>query len=106
MLKTLEDAYKVSSLLKNPLSALEGFYWLTLGGAKALKLNQFIGNFDSGNEADFIVIDVAASNVIRHRVEHVNSIEELLFCLMILGDDRLIEKTYIQGQLAYSKDLY
>ncbi|MEP7067959.1 MAG: guanine deaminase, partial [Usitatibacter sp.] len=55
MLRTLAEAYKVAQLQGQPFSALRGFYLATLGGARALRLDQQIGSFVTGREADFIV---------------------------------------------------
>ena len=104
MLQTLQDAYKVSSLVGDPLDALTGFYLLTLGGARAIKLDSYIGNFEVGKEADFLVLDPSATDILKERSSHTSSLEELLFCFMILGDDRLIRKTYVYGQEVYSKE--
>lgn len=98
MLKTLSDSYKVQQLQGVSLSPFQAFYRATLGAAKALKLDQQIGNFESGKEADFIAIDLHASDFLRFRFSHCETIEQLLFAIMILGDDRLIANTWIMGE--------
>jgi guanine deaminase len=98
MLQTLQDAYKVSALKGEPLNAIDAFYTITLGGAKALQLDGLIGNFDKGKEADFIVIDLSKNELLDYRTRHA-LLEELLFALMILGDDRVIKATYLMGEL-------
>jgi guanine deaminase len=97
MLQTLQDAYKVSAIKGDPLQPFDAFYSITLGGAKALLLDGLIGNFDKGKEADFVVIDPTQSEVLNYRT-HNASLEEMLFALMILGDDRLIKATYLMGE--------
>jgi guanine deaminase len=97
MLQTLQDAYKVSALKGEPLSAMDAFYAITLGGAKALQLDALIGNFDKGKEADFVVIDLSKDELIDYRTRDA-SLEELLFALMTLGDDRVIKATYLMGE--------
>ena len=99
MLQTLQDAYKVSALKGEPLSAMDAFYAITLGGAKALQLDGMIGNFDKGKEADFVIIDLSKDELIQYRTRDA-SLEELLFAMMILGDDRVIKATYLMGKLA------
>jgi guanine deaminase len=39
------------------ISWFEALYLATLGGAKALGLSDQIGNFESGKDADFVVVD-------------------------------------------------
>ncbi|NCA84505.1 MAG: guanine deaminase [Clostridia bacterium] len=98
MLQTLQDAYKVSALKGEPLNAMDAFYSITLGGAKALLLDGMIGNFDIGKEADFVVIDPTQSELINYRTRDA-SLDEMLFALMILGDDRVIKATYLMGEM-------
>ena len=97
LIRTLGEAYKVSQVHKQPLSALRGWYLATLGGAKALYLDSFIGNFTSGKEADFIVIDTSTIEELDYRLQGVESLSERLFALMIMGDERNIYATHIQG---------
>ena len=61
------------------------------------------GNFDSNKEADFIVIDLKATELIKNKLETSNNISDILFNLMTLGDDRLIKEVYILGQNIYKK---
>ncbi len=103
MLQTLNEAYKVQQLIGNTLPASRGIYLATLGSAEALYLDHKIGNFVAGKEADFIVMDYQATPLIKHRIEVANTIEEVLFALMILGDDRAISATHIMGECVYSK---
>ena len=53
-----------------------------------------------GKEADFIVVDAHASSATSRRARTTSSIDELLFSLIFLGDDRNISATYIQGSRA------
>jgi cytosine/adenosine deaminase-related metal-dependent hydrolase len=57
MLRTLGEAYKVAQLQSYRLRASEAFYHATLGGAARCRLDDKIGNFQPGKEADFVVID-------------------------------------------------
>lgn len=98
MLVTAAEAYKVARLQKQEFTASYAFYLLTLGGAKAINQDTFIGNFEIGKEADFVVIDLLATDLMASRIESTKNLDELLFVLMMLGDDRNILATYIQGQ--------
>jgi len=100
LLKTMREAYKVMHLQKQPLPPGRAMYLATLGAAEALYLDDRIGNFVAGKEADFVVLDPAGTAISAHRTSMTNSISELLFALIVLGDDRNIAATYLQGQLA------
>lgn len=97
MLATLNEAYKVAQLTGSALDGLRGWYLATRGGADALDLAGTIGSLEPGCEADMIVIDPAATPLLKLRSERCQSIDELLFVLMTLGDDRAIRATYIAG---------
>ncbi|WP_017762083.1 guanine deaminase [Pseudacidovorax intermedius] len=71
-------------------------WWLhTAGAAQALGLAGTIGNLQPGCEADFLVLDPAATPLLARKSANAASLEELLFALIVLGDDRVIERTVI-----------
>ncbi len=98
LLKTMSEAYKVLHLQGQSLPASRALYLATLGAAKALDLDDCIGNFTEGKEADFIVLDPNASHITARRAESAMTFDELLFSLIFLGDDRNIAETYVMGQ--------
>lgn len=104
ILRNLGDAYKICQLNKQKLPPLEAFYMATLGGAKALSLDDKIGNFETGKEADFVVIDFEGTKLMKRRYETLKTLEEKLFMLMILGGEENIYATYIMGEKLYSKE--
>ena len=97
MLQTLNEAYKVLQLGGQSLSAASGFYLATLGGAHSLYLDDRIGNFAPGKEADFVVLDPRATPLLARRSAACTTLEERLFVLMMLGDDRAVAATYVMG---------
>jgi guanine deaminase len=101
MFAVMDDAYKVAMLKSHKLSTMLRWFMATLGSAKALQLDDKIGTLSPGKEADFIVIDPEASEIVKYRSQQVDDIFELLFILMTLGDDRQIHATYINGNCAY-----
>ena len=103
ILRTINEAYKVQQLQGFNMSALDSLYLSTLGGAKALNLHHHIGNFETGKEADFVVLDYKATDLIAFRMSSAKSIEEKLFVMQMLGDDRAIRETWIAGKRLYSK---
>ena len=61
MLQTLNESYKVTQLAGQRLSTFRAFYLASLGGAEALYLEDKVGNFVAGKEADFVVLDLEAT---------------------------------------------
>ena len=107
MLHTMSEAYKVVQLQSESLSAFKALFLATLGGAKALSLDDKIGNFDSGKEADFVVLDMQATPLMATRnqglpARSLSELAEKVFGMMILGDDRAVQAVYIAGVLAHS----
>lgn len=97
MLQTMNEAYKVARLKGSYLPALRMFYLATLGAARAMDLEGTIGSFALGAEADFIVLDPKSTPLLARRSSHCNSLEEQLFALALLGDDRAVRATYAAG---------
>lgn len=102
-LRTLAEAYKVLQLQGQNLHPLKGFYMATLGNARALQLDNCIGNFEKGKEADFILINLGATPLQALRQTTALTIAEKLFALMTLGDEQNIARTYIMGKLAFRR---
>ncbi|XP_028038917.1 guanine deaminase isoform X2 [Bombyx mandarina] len=82
----------------------EAFYLATLGGAKALNLDDKIGNFEVGKDFDALLIDAYAPDgpideyeysVDENKEEHAVS---LLQRFIYLGDDRNILQVYVKGK--------
>jgi len=97
LLKTMREAYKVLHLQQQALPPGRALYLATLGAAEALYLDDRIGNFEAGKEADFVVLDPQGTSISAHRTGLAASIGELLFALIVLGDDRNVAATYLQG---------
>lgn len=109
MLRTASEAYKVTQLRGDRLSAFQTFYMMTLGGARSLLLEDKIGNFQVGKEADFVALDLRSTPILamRNPVAVPVDFQEMadaVFATMILGDERAIAATYIAGQLVYERD--
>lgn len=98
MLQTMNEAYKVARLKGSYLPALRMFYLATLGAARSMGLDDTIGSFAPGLEADFVVLDPQATPLLARRTGHCDSLEELLFALALLGDDRTVMATFSNGK--------
>ncbi|PWV61127.1 guanine deaminase [Plasticicumulans acidivorans] len=104
LLSTLAAGYKVTRLAGHTLTPLRGLYLATLGGACALDLDGVIGSFAPGREADFIVLDPTATPLLARRTAHAHTLAEKLFALIVLGDDRVIERSYVMGRCVHQRD--
>ena len=103
MLQTMNEAYKVARLKGSYLPALRMFYLATLGAARSMRLEETIGSFQPGLEADFVVLDREATPLLARRTSGCDSLEELLFALALLGDDRTIAATYSGGRKVHQR---
>ena len=72
----------------------------TTGAAQALGLEGVIGNLLPGCEADFVVLNPQATPLLARKTAQAGNLDELLFALIVLGDDRVIEKTVISQALS------
>lgn len=103
MLQTMNEVYKVARMGGTYLPALRMFYMATLGGARAMQLEGTIGDFAAGAEADFVVLDPKATPLLARRSAHCDSLEEQLFALALLGDDRAVAATYSGGRCVHAR---
>ncbi|MCE5982551.1 guanine deaminase [Pseudomonas sp. LF19] len=103
LLNTLNEAYKVMQLQGARLSPFKSLYLATLGGARALSLDDRIGSLQPGNDADFLVLDYKATTLMDYRIQQSNSIDETLFVLMTLGDDRTVRQTFAAGRCVHQR---
>ncbi|MES2186451.1 MAG: guanine deaminase [Pseudomonadota bacterium] len=72
----------------------------TAGAAEALGLGDSIGTLQPGSEADFVVLDPRATPLLARRTAAADSLDELLFALIVLGDDRVVARTVIAQRQA------
>ena len=101
MLRVLNEAYKITHLQGAHLDPVKAFYLISLAAAKVLNMDDYLGNFEAKKEADFLVIDLKTNKLIAQKA--ATNINDILFNLMMLGDDRLIDKVFIMGDCAYQK---
>ncbi len=77
------------------LSPQQLWWQHTAGAARALGLQGVAGNLQPGCEGDFIVLNPQATPLLARRTAQAGSLDELLFAMIVLGDDRLVEQTVI-----------
>ncbi len=98
MLRTMASAYEVGQLRHNPLHAAELMWLATQGSARALHMEDKIGNLAVGMEADLVVLDLESTPEIAQRSARANDLWEALFPTIMMGDDRAIAATWINGK--------
>lgn len=101
------------------LSPLRQIYLATLGTARQLHLDRWIGNFRTGKEADFVVLDLEPSPLLSRRRQVIQArtrtpgplplplknLADSLFGLTTVPTDRSIYQTFVAGRLLYSRKL-
>lgn len=103
MLQTLSEAYKVTHIQGTALCPFKCFYLITLGNARSLQLDDKIGSFAPGKEADFVVLDYNCTPLMALKQSKSKTLREKIFSLMMLGDDRAIKATYISGRKLHER---
>lgn len=85
---------------KTGMSLSPGQLWWqhTAGAAQALGLGGVIGNLQQGCEADFVVLNPKATPLLARKTAQASSLEEYLFAMIVLGDDRLIERVVLASE--------
>jgi guanine deaminase len=77
----------------------QNLWWQhTAGAARALGLEGIVGNLQPGCEADFVVLDPAATPLLARKAAQAASLDELLFSLIVLADDRAVERVVVDGR--------
>ena len=102
LLRTASEAYKVAQLQGQSLSAFQLFFLMTLGGARSLHLEDYIGNFNPGKEADLVVWNSRSTPLMAFRNPEampltLEDLHDRLFSLILMGDDRSVEAVYVMG---------
>ena len=104
LLQTMSEAYKMAQLRGISVTAVQLFYLATLGSAQALGIADRVGTLQVGYDADVVVLDPQATPLLELRSNMAETLDELLFAMMICGDDRAIEATYVAGEAVYQRE--
>ena len=104
MFATMRAAYETAQLRGYSLHPANLWYMATTGSAKAMRLDDCIGNLKPGMEADLIVLDLKSTPLIENRVRNARDLWDVLFAQVILADDRAVRATYAGGRLVWERD--
>jgi guanine deaminase len=97
---TLGAAYAVGQLQGRSLPPAAGFFMATAGNAAALGLGDRVGRIAPGMEADLVALDPRATPAMALRAERAAAVEDLLFLIQTLGDDRAVDQVWVAGRPA------
>lgn len=102
-LQSMNESYKVAQLAGYSLSSACAFYLATRGAAHSLYLDDKIGSIQKGYEADLVVLNLKSTELMDFRMSYCKDIEEILFILMTLGDDRATKAVYVAGEKVFGE---
>ncbi|MCJ2186747.1 guanine deaminase [Novosphingobium beihaiensis] len=102
MLYTAGLAYQAALAREERLDPFRALWLATAGSAVLLHIGDRVGALEVGQEADFAVLDCAATPLLARRTRGAD-LAERLFALQILGDDRAVARTYVLGQCAWQR---
>ncbi|MDR5654448.1 guanine deaminase [Ruixingdingia sedimenti] len=98
MLRTMAAAYEVAQLRGHALHPAQLWWLATQGAARALRLDDRIGNIAPGMEADLVVVDLASTPVIAQAAARAGDLWQALFPTIMMGDDRAIRAVWAGGR--------
>lgn len=104
ILSAMADAYKVQRVRGVSLDPFKLFYLGTLGGARALSMDHQVGTLQPGKAADFLLLDLRATELLALRTDRAESLEDLLAGVIFMGDDRVIARTFAAGREVWTRD--
>jgi guanine deaminase len=98
MLPTMAAAYEVAQLRGQSLHPAHLWWLATQGSARALRVEDRIGNIAPGMEADLIVVDLASTPAIEQATRRATDLWQQLFPTIMMGDDRAITEVWVNGK--------
>lgn len=102
MLHTVGLAYQAALARSDRLDPFRALWLATAGSAALLHIGDRVGALEVGQEADFVLLDEAATPLLARRTAGAY-LADRLFALQILGDDRAVAATYIMGEKAWAR---
>ena len=95
-------AYQAALAREDRLDPFRALYLATAGSARLLHIDDRVGALEPGQEADFVVLDDAATPLLARRTAGA-TLAERLFAMQILGDDRVVRATCVLGDPLWSR---
>ncbi len=104
MLHTAGVAYQAALAREVRLDPFRALYLATAGSAGLLGIADRVGGLQPGQEADFVVLDEAATTLLARRTAGAD-LAARLFAMQVLGDDRTVQRTYVLGECAWDRGM-
>ncbi|MDP7151471.1 MAG: guanine deaminase [Paracoccaceae bacterium] len=98
MLRTMAAAYEIGQLRGTALHPAQLLWLATQGSARALGMDEKIGNLATGHEADIVVLNLNSTEAISQRNARAADIWESVFPTIMMGDDRAVQDVWIGGR--------
>jgi guanine deaminase len=98
MLRTMAAAYEVAQLRGQALHPSQLLWLATVGSARALRVEDRVGNVAPGMEADLVVLDLASTPAIEQAVRRAEDVWQAVFPTIMLGDDRAVRAVWSGGR--------
>ncbi len=103
MFATMRAAYEAARYYGVVLHPAEAFWMATCAGAKAMRLDDRLGNLAPGMDADLVVLDLKSNPLIARRVARAEDFYDVLFAQIIMADERVVKATYVAGNMVYQR---
>ena len=98
MLATMRAAYEIGQLRGDVFHPAQLLWLATEGSASVMRLDGSIGRLEPGAEGDICILDSEATPLLAARCSRAESISDVLFALVMLGDDRSVRQVLVSGR--------
>ncbi|NOX81752.1 MAG: guanine deaminase [Alphaproteobacteria bacterium] len=105
MFATMRAAYEAARYHGVVLHPAEAFWMATCAGAKAMRLDDRLGNLAPGMDADLVVLDLKSNPLLARRVARAEDFFDVLFAQIIMADERAVKATYVAGTIVHQRAL-
>ncbi len=105
MFAAMREAYYIQKQSASYLTPSTLLHLATHAGSEILNRNSADSCFTPGLPADFFVVKWRNSELLSQRLENATNDNDRLFATIILGDDRIIDATYVGGKKVYNQSI-
>jgi guanine deaminase len=103
MFATMRAAYEAARFHGAVLHPVEAFWMATCAGAKAMRLDDRVGNLAPGMDADIVVLDLKSNPLLARRVAQAEDFFDVLFAQIIMADERAVKASYVAGTIVHQR---